>query len=241
MKKILDFFKGIDFREETHQYFVEGEQYKSVSHYLKQFVTPFDEAFMAPLSARKRGITTQEILDEWHLKRDVSCEFGSYCHEELEKYACNKYLHKEIKPLTINMKLVDVELANKLIESGKLWLDYMIYLGYELVDTELMMFDKNKKICGTCDLLFKKDGKYLLADWKSNQSHELNRPAYNNEKMLGEYKHLPANSLGKYTAQLTTYRDMLGQVVDVFAEMIIIHLQEDGVKEYVVVDKRKIN
>ena len=90
--EIEDFFKEIKFDEASHSYTVKDKNLKPVSYVLKDFQEPFDEQKMAFLVAKKKGISIQEVLDDWHKKRDDSCELGTKVHLFGEKFALDKTL-----------------------------------------------------------------------------------------------------------------------------------------------------
>lgn len=231
----------IVFDEPTHKYTYKGVEFKSVSSVLKKYTGTFPANFMAGKVAAKRRregdyfISADNVLKEWDLKRDIAANFGTLVHYKLEQYAAAKYLiGKVVKPVTIDKSLLNVDreiTANLLVEQGKKWLDKMIESGYELVDTEVMMLNPTIGYSGTVDLLFLKDNKLVIADWKSNQK-DITNDDYNNY-MLSPLSSMKATTVNKYKIQLNLYKKLMRAIVPLEVEhLIIVHLKEDRVDTY---------
>lgn len=233
LAKTREAFAGLTFDEPTHVYHYKGAKLPSVSALVAKCHKHFNSEYWSKYKAKEYGITQQEVLDMWADKRDRAAETGSYVHEELEKFACKKYLDRDIKPLTINMDLVDMDRAKLQIQQGIEWLATMHANGYVLVATELMMVHKLKNFVGTADLIFWKDGKFVIADWKTNDKDTLDSRSFGT--MYAPFNHLQDNPYGHYSVQLNLYKLMLEQVHPV-SEMIIVHLKRDCTVSLVVND-----
>lgn len=220
-------FGSIKFDEPSHSYAVNGIPYRSVSSLIATLHDPFDKEHWSEYVAKKYNCPTWQVLHAWDFANAYSTNTGSYVHEELEKYACKTYLDRDIKTLTIDMRLVDLERANRLIEQGKKWLDDIIKQDYTLFATELLMCNHAKKLCGTADLIFYKEGKLHIADWKTNDK-DLTKPPYGGKTMLPPVNMFPDNPYGHYSLQLNIYKRMLEQIAPV-GELLIVHLQEEKV------------
>lgn len=242
--------EGLNFDEPSHTYTYKNKVYKSVSTVLYNYVPEFPEEIMATNVANKRNReyipepnapmfgtrhiwNKERVLAEWKLKRDIAANYGSFIHLELEKYACEKYLdNKEVKPLTIDESLInqeDMVDAYQTIQQGKYWLDNMIADGYELVDTEVMMINPILGYTGTIDLLFLKDGKLVIADWKSNRK-DIYTDDYN-QYMKSPFNTLKNSTVNKYKIQLNLYKKLMESIVPIeVSDLLIVHLTSDEVK-----------
>lgn len=149
--EIIDYFKEIKFDEASHSYTVKGKNLKPVSYVLKDFQEPFDEQKMAFLVAKKKGISVKEVLNDWHKKRDDSCELGTKVHLFGERFA----LDKTLKP------------SNGYEEAiAKYHLSLPEYI--RPLCLELQMYSNDWGIAGTADLLFynTKTDEIHLRDYK---------------------------------------------------------------------------
>jgi len=224
----------IEFNEEQHIYAFRGNSGPSVSSYLKNYVPEFPEDFMAGKVAEKRTretgeyVSKESILLEWKNKRDYAANRGSFIHFKLEEYL-TRYTNKEVKNLTINYDILDDE--SKTIDNGIKMLDELVDSGYEVVDTELMMYDPVRHLFGTADLVLLKEGKVIIADFKTNDK-DIEEDHYNNY-LKAPYTHLKASTLNKYKVQLDLYTELFeGTYPFKVAEKLVLHIRKAGYKIY---------
>lgn len=231
--KITNAFSKIDFNEEEHIYTMNGKHPISVSTVLEAFIPEFEADKWANIKAGVYKTTPEEVKEAWRMNALLSCETGSKVHYELECYACSKYLPwKKVKELTIDEGLVDQERAAILIEQGKKWLDDFISCGWTLFDTELIMGSEELGYVGTADLIFYKDGRLHILDWKTNNK-DINGKVYHN--LLGRFSFVGDNTLSHYNIQLNLYKLLLETVTEV-GVMGVVHLTPSGVDLYEVPD-----
>lgn len=219
-KHIKDCFKGLTFEEKEHKYFFEGNPLSlSVSGKIKQFVEPFDSDTIAGFSARKQGVSKEEILASWKKAADEACEKGNKAHLFGEVYAFNR----EIRPQT----QLDIAIM-------KFWGDLPPHIIPAFV--ELQMFHKTEFYAGTSDILLYNilSGKYIIADYKTNKDLFKN---YKDKKLLGPFSNLLDTPYNKYQIQLSYYQKLFEQTGLEVSHRKIIWLQEvNGVGEYKIYD-----
>ena len=81
LKVLKDSFKDFKFYPSDHHYECKGKRVGvSVTTFIHEYCNEFDELGMAEKSAIKNNKSAQEILNEWHYKRDFSCEKGTDGH-----------------------------------------------------------------------------------------------------------------------------------------------------------------
>lgn len=208
--EIEDFFKEIKFDEASHSYTVKGKNLKPVSYVLKDFQEPFDEQKMAFLVAKKKGISIQEVLDDWHKKRDDSCELGTRVHLFGEKFA----LDKTLKP------------SNGYEEAIA---KYHLSLPEHIkpLCLELQMYSNDWNIAGTADLLLynTKTNEIYLRDYKSNIDLFKN---YKGKKLLAPFDDLEDSPFNKYQLQLSLYQLLFEQTGFKIKDRALIWIKEDG-------------
>lgn len=208
--EIIDYFKEIKFDEASHSYTVKGKNLKPVSYVLKDFQEPFDEQKMAFLVAKKKGISVKEVLDDWHKKRDDSCELGTNVHLFGERFA----LDKTLKP------------SNGYEEAiAKYHLSLPEYI--RPLCLELQMYSNDWRIAGTADLMLynTKNDNIFLRDYKTNTDLFKN---YKGKKLLAPFEDLDDSPFNKYQLQLSLYQILFEQVGYEIKDRALIWIKPDG-------------
>lgn len=194
--------KEVAFYEEEHIYYFKGEKLPSVSSYIEMYSNPFDpDGIIIERTAAKKGISVEELREEWDENSNLAREFGTLVHAKYELM-----LHGIIEPN---------ELIKKLLED------------YELIDTEVILFDE--KFAGQCDVLMydKKKKGIILLDFKTNKKPITKENPYN-KFMLGPYLDLPDTPYGHYTVQLNMYRTLLEKWGLKIKDMNLIQVSSEG-------------
>lgn len=211
-QELKEFFKELRFEESTHTYYVNGIKIgKSVSGKLKTYYEEFNAAKIAPFSAKKLGISTDEVLALWAAKGLEATTRGTKVHSFGEHYAKNR----TIIPNNIQEEAI------------KSWFDRMPPNLIPIAE-ELRAYHLTEMYAGTADgLLYNSDtGKYIIYDFKTNASLDKN---YKGKKMLSPFNDLLDCSYNKYQIQLSYYKILLEQVPGLKVErMIILWLPHEG-------------
>ena len=191
----------ITFEEKTHKYWsvIDGKELRYVSGttFVHKFIPEFDEMRVSAMVAKKRGVSQQEILNEWHQKRDESCFFGTKVHETAEDVLTGRPFRNT--PQNAKEEIV-FNRAKAFATKFKNELD--------ILGVEQIVFDHRLKLAGTIDLLArsKKDGSILVLDWKTNQTIQTKN---NFEKCLFPIDHLDNCNFYHYALQLSLYQFLL--------------------------------
>ncbi len=178
---------------EQHRYFDRDQrEYESVSKFISRFVKPFDVQKMAPLTAKKRGVSVKTVLDEWNLTRDNAINHGNRIHDALERFD---------KTTTITPENDDLR-PTILAVSG-------VYKSYYRRVSEALIYDTQHFIAGTTDKIMQctshPNSVIDLDDYKTNLSKGIEYKSKYNEYMLGPLSHLQNCSYNKYALQLSIY------------------------------------
>lgn len=243
---ILDKFGDIKFIEESHQYFIEDEEYTPVSNIIKEFEPVVDWDQKAEDFARKWGKKKADVQRDWKLNNLKSTISGTRTHEFGESYTNVLCGHPELiceqnKPQYIKEYNTMVATYPK-EEAVKLFYDELEKnfhpVGAEFkLSTEYMK--EVRRICGTCDLLFydsDKDG-FVIMDWKTNKSlyKEYNRQ--NGIMMTGCMSKYIDEPLSHYMLQFNIYQRLLESIGVKILDRVLIWLKDDGTYERINIPK----
>lgn len=222
----------IVFNEDDHSYVtVSGSKkviYTSATTFISSFFTKFDPTgAIAERKAKELGCTKEEIQARWKAKGDKSCKFGTHVHEVCEDIILGHAVR--------NSPLDAKEAATFKIASA---IAMKFRTELSIFGVEKLVFCPNLVIplAGTIDLLAqsKKDGTYLILDWKTNEQIEVG----NKYKKFGldPIRHVPDTNFYHYALQLSCYEFLLkigGYVKpDAKFKRALIHLKEDSSKIY---------
>ena len=235
MLEILkDSFKDFQFFEDGHYYECKGKRVGiSVTTFIHEYCNEFDELGMAEKSAIKNNKSVQEILDEWHYKRDFSCEKGTDGHNYSQHlWSGNKY-----EMLKFDMSDEYYQSVFKIHRQAEnFYRDYKEHLEH-LFD-ELPIGSEELNIASCCDHLFynKLTGGLVLVDYKTNSYMSgYNKKAYK-KAMKVPLNHLNDDALHHYHIQLSIYKYLIekytGLTVD---EMFIVYMSEN-IENYEIID-----
>jgi hypothetical protein len=252
-KLLCEKFGNIQFVEEGHEYFIEKEKYTPVSTVISEYEQPFDEDRVAENYARKNHRTKEDVLKEWKFKNLKSTIGGSRVHEFGESYTnmvagfpekiceSNKKQYVDCRGEMMLIPTYPKEFSVKKFYDEKS--DYLIPVGAEFKLSTRYMGDKVRKICGTCDLLFYEEdplfgeGKFVLADWKTNASLKNDFKRKNGICMKFPFDNMIDDALSHYTLQFNLYRRMLESIGVKIGDMRLIWLKEDGDYEIIKIGK----
>jgi hypothetical protein len=214
----------IEFKEDTHQYFVNGEEYTSVSKILETLTPKFDDITMSEkCSINKKhehfGKTPDEILEIWKEKNKVACENGSKFHDNVQMFLEDKKDEIEYEYFFDSLFSQFMIFHNDIIVKNKL----------DIVGLELKVASPTFKVCGTFDALFKYNGNLFIFDWKTNSKfdtsskYKLNRP----------YSKYDKSKLTYYTFQVFIYKWILENEYQInISDCRIVWFNENGYEIY---------
>lgn len=209
------------FEEGRHVYHLAGRRLKGVSSVVKQFSRPFDEDYWSKKKAEQRGITQQEMLDEWAAERDRSTRTGSAVHDGAEWILT----HGTLPPESVLLKHTDIEAeladARRRLSS---FVDIRVTKLQHLVPKglELRVFSERLGIAGTMDLLGEQGGYLYVGDWKTNKAFK------DYSFMLEPFQYYADGHLARYSLQVSLYRIMLAEHGVQTKGGFVVHFRPDG-------------
>jgi ATP-dependent exoDNAse (exonuclease V) beta subunit len=199
----------IQFMENDHSYFVDGEKIKfSVSEIIKIHFPEFDSNHWSRIKAieelENRGELYTEfdvafeqkiLLNQWEIKRKDSSKKGLILHELIEKF----YNNEEIELVPAEF-IYFKEFISK-------------YPKLKPYRTEWRVYNDELTLAGTIDMVYEKEnGELFLFDWKRSTK------IVNNAGLLiqsdfkygfDQLSHVADNSFNKYALQQNLYKHIL--------------------------------
>ena len=250
--KILSEFKGLEFIEEGHKYFLNGVQLPSVSEVTHQFCAyPFDAEAQAEAYAMKHGETAQYWMDEWKFKSLKATTSGTLVHSYGESLGWLRNGHPEL--ITEDNKCKYIADKNWLIPTRpkeeavlKFYDELSPTLHFVLAETKVYS-GKNRELtnlkqdyCGTFDLLMyykdpsddSKSG-LVIMDYKTNADLKKDFSRMYGKFLLEPFDDLYEEPLSYYTLQLNLYQLPLEDIGLKVIARRIIWLKDDGTYELI--------
>ena len=188
----------IFFEEENHIYTIDkNKKAKSVTELISEFFPKFDKEYWAKKESQKTGENIKDIIKRWEELGEKARIEGTDLHNQIENYY-NEIDYKNSREF----------------EKFICFHEKYINKNYEPYRTEWRVFDENKLLAGSIDMVYKKSGnEVFLFDWKrskkiitSNGSVEKQNPFENGLKGLS---HLSSTDYIKYCLQQNIYKYIL--------------------------------
>ncbi|PIE90687.1 MAG: hypothetical protein CR997_04545 [Acidobacteria bacterium] len=210
----LNKFNHIRYLDEGHRYLIDNREMISVTTFIGLYKQVFDREGHSLRCAQKKGVSAQQILDEWDLKKEIACAKGIHFHRFAENYLANKeYPHSREE---MEQTFGDASIVEELLELQKMFKQFYLDSSRNLVPvrSEWVVGDADLGICGMVDQLYfnKKSGQLELWDWKTNKA--ISRSSPYQKKMLGPVAHLDECEYNLYSLQLSLYKYIIEKNTD---------------------------
>jgi len=212
----------IIFDPELHSYTrrSDGKLFTSVTTYINKYKpkSPF-ETFAEKISIR-RGITKQDVLNEWEDLKKKGTDFGTMVHENIENYLDGKECNDSLVPFLKKMQQ-DHRLSDKKIHS------------------EFMVYDMDHHIAGTADLIaeYIDNNFFEVIDYKTNKKFSYGVNTWENNHFLDPISHLPCNEYFTYALQLSMYAHIFSKMTGKKPSRLTVYwLKRKNIKDYQSVD-----
>ena len=193
----------IQFSDSDHTYLIDKKNKAvSVTELIGRYFPKFDKEFWANKESIKTGKPKNEILKKWDDLGKKARDLGTELHEQIENfYNSKEYIRS--KELEKFFKFHKNHIQDK----------------YKPHRTEWRIFDEDKNLAGTVDMVYEKEnGELFIFDWKrskkiinSDGSIEKNNPFENG---LNGLSHLPSSDYVKYCLQQNIYKNILESKYD---------------------------
>ena len=205
--KIKEVFGKYTFIEDGHYYLCNGKRVGiSTTGLIGQYENHFDSETISQQVANKRGISQQEVLEEWRIENLHSTIKGSMVHE----FAQSLWEGKEYKfdyskvPKEIDIDRLKNDIDKLIPQAINFYNDYKDM--YELIGCEIYLGDEDFDECGATDqILYNKyTGEIAIIDYKTNK--EIKRESYRHQKMLIPLQQYDDCNYIHYSIQLSGYK-----------------------------------
>lgn len=223
LKELDKAFGDFKFFPEDHHYEYKGKRIGiSVTSFYALYENEFNEMEMAEKSANKRGISVQEVLNEWHYKRDFACDKGTNGHCRVQSLWNGEIYH----PLPFDGSEAFKMANNEIYRQGdNFYHDFKDRL--EHVADEYVIGSLEYDISSCIDHIFrnKLTGGLVLVDYKTNSDiYKSDRYA---KKMKVPLHHLKDTVLNHYALQLSIYKYIVEKYTNLeFEDMFIVWFSE---------------
>lgn len=205
--KIQQAFGKYTFIENGHYYLCNGKRVGiSTTGLIGQYEQEFDKDTISQMVANKRGISQQEVLEEWRIENLHSTIKGSFIHE----FAQSLWEGKEYKfdysnvPKEIDLDRLKSDIEKLIPQAINFYNDYKDM--YELIGCEIYLGDEDFDECGATDqmMLNKYTGGITIIDYKTNKKIEYE--SYKHKKMLVPLHKFDDCNYIHYSFQLGDYK-----------------------------------
>ena len=195
----------IKFDEGPHIYHIDGDSnFMSVttwnhSHFEKFNADAIIKNMMKGKNWKKSkyyGMTAEQIKSQWSENGKNASEAGTKMHYDIECFYNN------------------MKVKNPSVEYDYFLRFHKQHSNLEPYRTEWMIYNKELKLAGSIDMIFKnEDGSLSIYDWKRCKNIKKDNPWQSAKTECIE--HLPDTNFWHYSLQLNTYKAMLESKYDV--------------------------
>lgn len=207
LKRIQQAFGKYTFIENGHYYLCNGKRVGiSTTGLIGQYENHFDSETISQQVADKRGISQQEVLEEWRIENLHSTIKGSFIHEFAQSlWEGKEYVFDYSKvPKEIDIDRLKSDINKLIPQAINFYNDYKDM--YELIGCEIYLGDEDFDECGATDqILYNKyTGGIAIIDYKTNK--EIKRESYKHKKMLIPLHKFDDCNYVHYSIQLSGYK-----------------------------------
>lgn len=207
-------FDNLIVNEDLHTYHLGDKNLIPVTTLIKDFAQEFDSQTISARVAKKRGVSQQEVLDEWDRIKIDAQDFGHQVHKFGERYG-RFILSGENKPIVTCPE--EKALA-------KFFTD--LHPRFLPVTFEQKMYSVKYGYAGTTDIIFY-DGKkgFVICDYKTGKDIHRN---YYGQMMLPPFQYLLDTPFNHYQLQLSLYQIPLEENGLFVSERWVVWVKPDG-------------
>lgn len=226
--KELSKFKNVKYYDEPHKYFIGSQELISGTTIVGEFKEKFDSKKQAPKSAKKHGVSVEQILSEWEFKGDFSRTKGTLLHNYAENYWQNK-----IFPIDYDLyeeKFGEGLMRGRLDECIRMFHEFYDEASVSLIPIalELVVGDAELGVGGMVDGLFWNDKKGELQIWDYKTNKEIADFSKYNKRMKVPVNFLHDCELEAYSIQLNLYKYIIQKNTNLrIGKCYLVHIHEE--------------
>lgn len=219
----LQYFKGIEFHEEEHFYTLHNYRFGiSATSLIETYAQEFDSNSISQMVANKRGISQQEVLNEWKKENEFSCIKGSCIHLKAQSLWMkeNYEIDYNIIDDTIDKDRLKKEYDIMSKQAINFYNDYKDM--YDMIQDEFIVWSKEFDIAGSIDgIMYNKyTQQCCILDFKSNK--DLQFESKYHKKMKVPLHKLDDVNGQHYYIQLSIYKYLIEKYANIKVDELFI-------------------
>ena len=221
--KELQYFKGIEFHEKEHFYTLHNYRFGiSATSLIETYAQEFDSDSVSQMVANKRGISQQEVLNEWKKENEFSCIKGSCIHLKAQSLWMNTNYEIDYNAIdeTIDKERLKKEYDIMSKQAINFYNDYKDM--YDMIQDEFIVWSKEFDIAGSIDgIMYNKyTQQCCILDFKSNK--DLQFESKYHKKMKVPLHKLDDVNGQHYYLQLSIYKYLIEKYTNIKVDELFI-------------------
>ena len=214
--KELQYFKGVEFHENQHFYTLNDYKFGiSATSLIETYGQEFDSDNISQMVANKRGISQQEVLDEWKKENEFSCIKGSCIHLKAQSLWMKENYEIDYNTIddTIDKSRLKKEYDIMSKQAINFYNDYKDM--YDMIQDEFIVWSKEFDIAGSIDgIMYNKyTHQCCILDFKSNK--DLQFESKYHKKMKVPLHKLDDVNGQHYYIQLSIYKYLIEKYTNI--------------------------
>ena len=214
--KELQYFKGVEFHENQHFYTLNDYKFGiSATSLIETYGQEFDSDNISQMVANKRGISQQEVLDEWKKENEFSCIKGSCIHLKAQSLWMKENYEIDYNTIddTIDKSRLKKEYDIMSKQAINFYNDYKDM--YDMIQDEFIVWSKEFDIAGSIDgIMYNKyTHQCCILDFKSNK--DLQFESKYHKKMKAPLHKLDDVNGQHYYIQLSIYKYLIEKYTNI--------------------------
>ena len=221
--KELQHFKGIEFHEEGHFYTLNDYKFGiSATSLIETYSQEFDSDSISQMVANKRGISQQDVLNEWKKENEFSCIKGSCIHLKAQSLWMKDNYEIDYNTIddTIDKSRLKKEYDIMSKQAINFYNDYKHM--YDMIQDEFIVWSKEFDIAGSIDgIMYNKyTQQCCILDFKSNK--DLQFESKYHKKMKVPLHKLDDVNGRHYYIQLSIYKYLIEKYTNIKVDELFI-------------------
>ena len=224
--KIIDglkYFNGIEFHEKQHFYTLDNYRFGiSATSLIETYGQEFDSDSISQMVANKRGISQQEVLNEWKKENEFSCIKGSCIHLKAQSLWMRTDYEIDYNTIddTIDKDRLKKEYDIMSKQAINFYNDYKDM--YDMIQDEFIVWSKEFDIAGSIDgIMYNKyTQQCCILDFKSNK--DLQFESKYHKKMKVPLHKLDDVNGQHYYIQLSIYKYLIEKYTNIKVDELFI-------------------
>lgn len=235
--KELQHFKGIEFHEEGHFYTLNDYKFGiSATSLIETYSQEFDSDSISQMVANKRGISQQDVLNEWKKENEFSCIKGSCIHLKAQSLWMNTNYEIDYNTIdeTVDKNRLKKEYDIMSKQAINFYNDYKDM--YDMIQDEFIVWSKEFDIAGSIDgIMYNKyTQQCCILDFKSNKDLQF-ESKYHKKMKIPLHKLDDVNGQ-HYYIQLSIYKYLIEKYTNIKVDELFIVYFNINANDYEIIN-----